>query len=391
MKKWDVMSSSYAIWDNTLFGITNTEKILFRLNLSDGKIRYLDNPINYSRGMFGADQILLENDEIFILEVNGKRMMRYSMEDHSCHFIPLDCQVHLWGNFVKMTKYNNFIYIFLCYENVVIKLDIRTERYERIELSDLGVKYIFKTADIPEKLYSSACLVDNEIWLFAERQEYVIKYNLSTDDYKRYDLPGLGKGCVDVFYNEGNFYILNLEGGVYVWDAVFNKMKEVWSGYNFSEYPYFGKIIVAANKIWVLPCLGEDIIVISLDSQTVSKYLEYPEDFEYYQESLNSKYTYHCDDSNNYYLAMHAGNYILAISKQTGLGKWIDPVRPTQKDKALFFKNNKRTMLAENYGYTIKEMLGELSLITSSGGCNEDGQTALGKKIWQQMKDSLSS
>lgn len=119
MKKWDVMSSAYTVWDYTLFGITNTERIFFRLNLLDGKIEYLDNPNNYTRGMFGPDQILMDKDDIYILEINGKRMMRYLIKDNSCHYISLDCQTHLWSNFVKMTKYKNFIYIFLCFENAV--------------------------------------------------------------------------------------------------------------------------------------------------------------------------------------------------------------------------------------------------------------------------------
>ena len=113
-------------------------------------------------------------------------------------------------------------------------------------------------------------------------------------------------------------YILS-NNTVYEYSNDFNSI------FTIDETKELQKIGVVKNDIWILPGLGEDIYVYSMDSGIQRKLEEYPSDFEYCIDKGRTKYIGRCVTENYLCWLLRAGNYFLRIDKETGKYDWVKP------------------------------------------------------------------
>ncbi len=288
----------------------------------------------------------MDNDNLYLFEQNGERLLEYSLVNKSSRYFELKCNIFSCGNWTICAVYNHMIWAFPSYANKVIKIDLEKGKIEENEKLCPDINYNFNQEDeflisygkeigFPYKLYSSGCRIDNEIWLFAERKHFILKYDLSKDIYEKYSFPVTIGSCVWALHRNGIFYILTIEGNIYSWDFLNNRVELLVETEN--RYPYYSKFVITDTNIWLIPLFGADIYLIDLKSKRKSIYTDYPKDFSYYIDAARSKYSEYTEDEDNYYFAMHCANYLLIIEKKTGVGHWIKPIEPELSEKAAYY------------------------------------------------------
>lgn len=93
------------------------------------------------------------------------------------------------------------------------------------------------------------------------------------------------------------------------------------------------------------------------------------------------KYYGYCENSKFYYFAMHSGNYILSIEKESGKEKWLKPIRILEK-RAIYNRNNHWKSVCE-----LKELLWEISKLKEITTNNKAIGLITGKKIWEEVEE----
>lgn len=373
-----------------LYYVTHSEHAIKRLDLKNYKVEYLDNPEGYiPKQWAGVDKILLDNDNLYLFEQNGQKLLEYSLLKKSSRCFDLKCNIFSCGSWAICTIHNHVIWAFPSYANKVIKIDLINGKVEERTFADIDYSFnqkdeLFiscgKEIEISYKLFSCGCKIDNEIWLFTERKPFFLKYDLSKDIYEKSSLPVMIRSCVWALYRKYVLYILSAEGKLYCWD-VFNNRAELLfdSG---KRYPYYNRFIVTDTNIWLIPFFGEDIYVIDLKTKRKSKYSRYPKDFCYRIEAERSKYFEYCEDKNNYYFAMHSANYLLIIEKDSGAGRWLKPIEPQLEERAAYY--------IRNYGMNFCEFMWDLKdwirICTDKYNVYKNNKN-IGKNIWKTIRD----
>lgn len=333
-----------------LYYVTHVEHAIKELDLKNLKSRYIDNPENYvPTEWIGVDKLLIAQNALYLFEQNGKRLLEYSLSNKSSRCYKLKYGMFDCDNWAICVIYNNMIFAFSSFANIVTKIDLKNGRVEEKEELCSNISYVFQAEksytyskdaelEIPHKLYSCGCEIDHNVWLFTERKGVVLNYELSTGNCTQYSLPRNINGCTHAMWSEGIFYILSTEGNLYSWNIIDDKTEMIFDSKGRYSYPYFGKIAVTDTNIWMLPCLGEDICIVNLKNGRNNIYSEYPKDFNYFEECERSKYFGYSDDKDKYYFAMHSANYILVIEKASGKGKWLRPIEPNLNEKIRYYK-----------------------------------------------------
>lgn len=376
----------------SLFYVTHSEHAIKRLNLKDGKAEYLDNPAEYVPLQWaGVDKLLLNNENLYLFEQDGKRLLEYSLTEKRGRCFDLNSDIFVCGSWAICAVYNQKIWAFPSYENKVIKVNLINGSIEDKEDLCSDINYNFNRRnelfllhgneiEIPYKLYSCGCRIGDEIWVFTERKQLVIKCNISRDEYEVLSIPDEIKGCIHAIWKKGIFYILSTEGNVYSWDFLNNRVQQLvdWG----VKYPYYSKFVITDKNIWLIPFFGEDIYIVDLETKRKSKYSNYPEDFSYCcTEAERSKYFEYTEDDENYYFAMHCANYLLIIKKENGLGYWVKPTEPTLEKRAEYY--------IKNHGINFSESTWELKdwIRIPKNKININGRIEeTGNQIWMTMR-----
>lgn len=345
-----------VIKENTLFCITDCEHIFEKIDIKNGEIKYIDNPKGYTPEKWvGTDTILLGDEEIYFIEQNGERIMKYFPHDDLCEYIDLMCNDYVCSNFAGITIYRNKMYLFPKYRDNVFKLDLDIGVVKEMGCLCPEVNYRFnEKEEIPHMLFSCSYQIESHMWVFSERNQFVIDYNMELEKFKKYILPNNIKSCELVEYKEGLFYILTMEGKLFLWSPDENIEQEIYDFGIERKYPYFGAMVFGGNKLWLLPLWGKDIIIIDIVNKNSRLYQKYPIDFYYCAPENWAKYLSYCSDEEYIYFAMHSGNYILSISRSDGSERWIRPIGVGWKRKKEFYlKNIQKQLNYENQYFDV--------------------------------------
>lgn len=333
-----------VIQDEALYCVTDCEHIFEKIDINNGNIEYLDDPKGFDfQKWSGTDSILIYGENLYFLEQNGEHIMKYILSENSVKYIDLRCNDYFCSNFAGAAIYNGKIYVFPKFRNSIFKIDFDGIVIEEKLCPELN--YFFdKEEELPHMLFSCSCQIKNHIWLFTENQRLIIDYDLTQEKFEKYMLSESIGSCIRAVYKDKRFYILNYDGKVYKW---FPEEKNEQLVYDFRQkksYSQFRSIIIAGENLWLLPFLGEDIIIFNLRTKDCKVYNDYPADFKYNAPNDWSKYFTYCDNQQYYYFSMHSGNYILVIDKKNGTEHWIKPQANSYIKKILLYLKREKNI-----------------------------------------------
>ena len=380
----EALFSTCALTQGKLFSFTSSKRIPTIVDLHTGKTTLLNDLLNYDPA-FNADDMLSFENDIFILELNGKRLMKFNVKERNCSYFNIDCDNKTWKNYAAFAYYGNNIYVFPVYTDGVIKIDLKKERVQKKKELYLHISEYKKDKkqDGEFTFFWCGCQSGSIVWLFQRSGELVVEYDLESDTWREFELSIRIRECVLVTVYAGYMYILSAEGKIYRWNRKDNIAEEIADCRSTSRMEFvFSRIAVTDKGIFLLPLYGEEIFYMDLKTKNVKKYDSYPEDFRYCELSW-SKYYGYCEDDNQYYFAMRSANYILTINKRDGIEKWVKAkLSSYEKYKKVYFSYN-RKLLCETE-YSIEDILSYMKKEYVEKQCRKN--ISKGEKIWDFAK-----
>lgn len=336
-----------AIYQNRIYSITNFENFPIVFDLEKEEISYIHNIKDYDCGMMsvGVDEAFGIGNEVYFFSLRGDVVAVYNIVSNSYEKISIDCHVQDWGNYAAITNVDEYIFLFPSYGEKVVKINTKTHE---VLYEESLYRALDKKRD--DKIFKCGCCVDKTMWLFGNK---VVAYDLIAQKYRSYDLPKCMEECINAVYSHGCFVLLDKYGQVIKWNIKEHQVKRLLEKQE-AELP-FVRMISTKWKLWILPALGEDILIIDCETESVSKYQDYPGNYRYNEIAGWSKFYGYCEDDKKYYLAMRTSNYMLCIDKVTGKESWIKPKTPDNKEKLLVCKTN-RYLMQEEF-FSLEEFL----------------------------------
>lgn len=338
-----------AIHKNKIYSITNAEGFPITVDMEAKRISYLNDISNeeYLTIPGGLGVAFNVEDEIYFFGLDGNTVVIYNTAANSCERRSINCHAQDWGNYAAITIKEDDIVIFSSYEAKIVKINTKTHDVIFEGRIDSG-----SHKGTEEKCFSCGCRVQDTMWLFGDNGT-AVAYDLVSGMYKEQILPMQMDECADVVYREDSFYLLDISGQVVRWNPQDNRTKVLVDKQN-SELPFW-RVLAADKMLWLLPALGQEIYKIDYETDAVTRYQSYPEDFEYTGPAEWGKYYGSCEDENRYYLAMRTANYMLAIDKKTGKEQWLKFELPTEKE--YIFQFVKRKMIINESSCTLQNYL----------------------------------
>lgn len=385
-----ILFSTCALVKGKIYAITNIDNIPLVMDLKSEEISINDHLHGYNKS-FTADEMICDGKDIYIFSLDGKSIMHFDAEGSSCQYYEIDCGEQAWGNYTAIAKYREFLYIFPKYKNAVIRFDTKTKAVKKE--SKLFNKMAENVkADGKNPFFVCGCQSENKVWFLHSLGNLIVAYDMEQDRWEEYALPLRIMDCVYVVKYNNILYILSSEGRIYCWSVTekfiwllaecSNEVNKVWE---------FGRIVVTDEKIIVLPALGTDIVLFSLDGMQMDIYHDFPKDFQYCGPSNWSKYYGYCEDEVHYYFGLRCMTHIMCIEKQHGEIKWIKPKLPAFADY-MKYKLSAFTDHKKYKGDLVREtswgLLEFLSGVDSDGEYNQWSDSVdVGQRIWKLMQD----
>jgi len=330
-----------------------------------------------------VDNILSDGKDIFALELDGKRLMKYDLNEKKCQYFNILCDEKKWGNYASYGKIDNYFYIFPTYKKGILKVDLNTGRvkkitelYSEIENSN---EFINQKGDCV--YFSCGSRVGNKMWLFRKQDNLLVIYDMDCDKWENYKLPIVINDCIHAVWHNNKMYILSSEGKIYYCnlDGIMEEIADC-NSQNLNNN-YYSRIMVTDENIILLPFLGNNIFIINLYSKKIKKFNKYPIGFQYCGLKSWSKYYGYTEDDKNYYLALCSSNYMLVVNKKNGEIEWVKLQLPEYKDYIkIYVKYNREQVYEKECG--LKEFLvyGKSDLDIRTNSCFVRSQ------IWEQIK-----
>lgn len=379
----NILFSTCVLIDNRIYAFTQCGYFPVKINLSNKDMSYIDGLEGYQP--FIADEMLSDGENIYVLELNGERLLKWNLLTKKCDYFIIKCGKMEWGNCAAFVYYKENIFIFPKYRDSIIKIDVRTGELEKRKKLYTEIKSNVSDDGKKEFIYfNCGCSKKNLIWLFREQNNQLVVYDLDKDNWKKYTLSLNVEHCVHIAEHSGNIYFLNSRGKIYCWDMKNDVMKLLADCVdNRKIYDEFGRMAVTDKKIYLLPAQGENIICISTITGEKMIYQHYPKQFRYSIPNDWSKYYGYSEDEKYFYFAMRSANFILGIDKERGEIFWIKPNNLLQRDGWNICKKYYKNIVFEGI-CSVKKMLEDLNRNTSG---DEQGRSTLkGRIIWEQMR-----
>lgn len=379
--------STCALVRGKLFSFTDFMRVPIMGDLHTGKITLLHNLKNYDP-VFSVDNMLSIGDNVFILELDGKRLMKYNIKERNCSYFNIDCNSKSWGNFAVFAHCGRSIYIFPIYEDGFLRVNIESgEVQKKKELYAVINEYKADKKQGGEITYFwQGCQLENKVWLFQRYGSLVVVYDMVSDTWKKYELSVRIKECTHVTSYSGSLYILNAEGKVYRWNMSNEPIEKVVDCRRANTTDLvFSRIAVTDKRLFLLPALGKDIFYLDLNTKKIIKYDSYPEDFQYCGPENWSKYYGYCEDNDWYYFTLRSANYILTINKRNGIEKWVKADFPNYEEyKKVYLHYNKKQLYEAEWNVRdIISYINKKNVEMRYRKCISGGE-----KIWDYVKET---
>lgn len=374
--------SSCTLFNGKLFFVEIQNGLPAMMDLNNGEVTYCDalNGFDYIAGGDMVDFIQSYGNKVYILENAGINLIIFDLVKKQCQYIELKCNCNSWGNYSAFERYGPYLYIFPKYENKIIVLD--TNNNEITEKQNCFDE---------KRRIQCTCRVDNQVWILLQDISMIYAYDLATEKLKSYKLEKILEDCIDAIHIDGNIYILNQFGIVYVWDIDNEKLQEITMlEVEHTEDKSMCRIIYAGDKLIFFPAWSADIKILDLLTAEIKVYHDYPVDFKYHEIKW-SKFHRSCEDKDYYYFAMRLGNYFLKICKSDGKLLWIKPKLPSDekriKSQDLFVEQKLRLYVKEKNTIHEEEYIGITRIINT---CLEENcvekESCMGEVIYKKMK-----
>lgn len=381
----DSLFSTCALAQGKMFSFTSFKRIPIVWDFNTRKITILNDLENYDPA-FNADDMLSFENNIFVLELNGKRLMKLDVKEKKCSYFHIDCNSKYWGNYAALAYYEKSIYIFPIYAEGLVKIDLKTGKVQKIKELYSHASECKKDEKQEDEFYFfwCGCQYGNKVWLFQRNGNWVVSYDMESDTWEEYELSVCMKECAHVAAYAEYIYILNAGGEIYRWDMKSNILEKIVDCGSINKTDFsFSRIVVTDKRIFLLPSISEEILYIDFNSQNIEKYDSYPEGFRYCGPEEWSKYYGYCEDNDHYYFAMRSANYILIINKRDGTEKWVKANLPFYEEyKRVYFDYNKKLLFETEC--SIEDIILYMKKESAGRQCRMD--IPQGEGIWDYVK-----
>ena len=387
IKEKRILFNSCVQVKNTLYAFTSFAHFIVKFDLKTKKLELVKGLKNYKP--FITQDIKNDEESIYALELNGKRMSQYHISSHECFYFNIDCDKKGWGNYAAFAKRGNYIYIFPKYTNALVRIDMQENAvYKETQLYTES-KYAGEAFQKDEDAcFVCGCQCMDTVWLFQDWSNTLVAYDLSTSTWQKYEIPMKVRNCVHIIHYNDVLYILSSEGRVYTWNINDCSMELITDCTSEEEEKNkFSRIAVTDKMIVMLPGSGKDIVCISPDTKCTWIYRDYPKQFHYCAPDFWSKYCGFCENEEKYYFAMRSANYILCIDKRNSVLQWIKPIPfPNEEEFLMFTKYYKNKLLSEE-DWALRDLL-ECINSEDDKEKNSIDRICGEEKIWGVLKKS---
>lgn len=227
--------------------------------------------------------------------------------------------------------------------------------------------------------------VQTKRWLYVFReQNMVMKLDLCDFLCEYITTPEELSGAINVVWANEAFYVLTKDRTVYLWDEKLNTIEKIY--HCSDERQTFGRMGVTKHRIFLLPHMSEQIIVIDLTNGKKAEQVKYPEDFQYAEFDVG-KYGKCVEDEEYIWYANRCGNYVLRIDKQREELEWIKIGMPSIYEEWYFRKDEgeKIPWFNENKG-----SLGRLMDVRRNEeikDADRDEMVKIGAAVWKSLNN----
>ncbi len=373
----DSLFSTCALVNGEIYAFTCFKRLPIKKNLQTGEITILKNVKNYDLS-FVPDGMLSVGHDIFVLELNGNRLLKYNTNENTCQYFYIDCNRKEWDNYAAFAQYGEYLYIIPRFLDELIKIEICSGKVQR----DKKIHFKENGENFGKPWYGFQG--EKVIWFFEKESNRVISYDMEKDVWENYELSVTINDCVHAVLYNNRMYILSSEGNIYGWNTENKLLEKIADCSNESkDGNIFYRIAITDKIIFVLPGLGQDIFCIDKNTKEISKYKSYPNDFRYLVPEGWSKYYGYCEDEDYYYFAMRSMNFILSLNKNSGEEQWIKSQLPTCQEYKNFYATYNKALLNENE----LDIDGLLCYLNSESIIGKNMICKLaGNQVWKRVK-----
>lgn len=377
-----------ALAEGNIYAFTNFLRLPIKWNLQTEEIRLLEDIKDYD-AQFIADFMINAENVLFVLELNGNRIMKYDIKQQTCCYFDIGCHRQEWGNYAALAKWENYLYIVPAYMAEIVKVEMNSGKVQRIRapLSETNLMRAKQTKG--DAFWQYGFQEESRIWLFQKQSSLVMEYDMLQNTWKRYELSTEINDCVHAVQYKGVFYLLSSEGRLYVWNKENNTI-EVLADYSEKTVrnESFSRMVLTDKNIFLLPSLGNDIFCVDLGTKQIKQYNSYPAGFHYCAPEEWSKYYGYCEDEAYYYFAMRSTNFILTVNKQDGRVKWRKPQLPLAEEVERNYVKYNSSMFYDSIIYEQDcKMQSLLNYFVNDESCSRQEENhSLGIEIWERTK-----
>ncbi|MBD5523508.1 MAG: hypothetical protein HDR04_03645 [Lachnospiraceae bacterium] len=377
--------SSYdaVLVNNELLLFNSACGLLMKYNVEDFSYK-VEAQIKYDKAC--VKRLIKAGRDIFLVFLNKKGIIKYNLDTHITEIYGgddtlLEKHQKIWGAFINDCN----IWLFPTYiSGKIAFFNIRTKKQEEY----MSIKNLFKLKGIAlkeEDYVSNLHQLGNKIWAAVCGTTYVFSFSLVDKKMQIFDTK-----CDDItsFHYDGkDFWIYTAkERCIINWNPEYGQCEEYYidSEVNIGEDECFWFICSAYNKIFMIPYLDYNILVIERNSGICSS-LGFAEHFFRVDNKLSLSLFGGClMQKNKLILLPNAVNQIVICNLINNKIEFCEG--------KLYQKDYERYYLLEVFGaeiymevaeYPLEQFIGVLKMYNNSTQCNS--KENVGKKIYKNM------
>lgn len=302
-------------------------------------------PQNLDKEDFKAivDTMILHVQKIYFFSQDGKILYEYDLKSNYCSRYQLpEVEMINWGCFAGIYLWGEKIYIFTKVAGKIYYFDTKKKVF--VDVSNENTSSV-----------TSSIIFDNKVYMASYNR--ILCYNLDSACFE----SECSINDEEIYwmnrYHE-NIYLLTKTNGLYVWNIAIDTKKLIYQEKN--EKQIYSRVFATENKIFLLPCLGQNIraINILIGEKRIE---ENPSDLKY-KEIGWSKYSGYCEDEKCIWCANRVSNYFLLIDKENEQIKWINMYPPESRSIEPYFALRKNNMIFNEGEFGLIEFLANLNV-----------------------------